>query len=66
VSAGREILALAFDGSALGGAAMHEAAKGFCRLKACKQLPLLQAALAARKAKAVSSNEHLVQVTKAA
>jgi len=31
------------------GAAMQEAAKGFRRLKAYKQLPLLQAALAARK-----------------
>jgi hypothetical protein len=28
-------------------AAMQEAAKGFHRLKACKQLPLLRAALAA-------------------
>ena len=34
------------------GAAMQEAAKGFRRLKAYKQLPLLQAALAARNARA--------------
>jgi hypothetical protein len=34
-----------------------EAAKGFRRLKAHKQLPILQAALAARKARAASSNE---------
>jgi hypothetical protein len=33
------------------GAAMQEAAKGFKRLKAYKQLPLLQAALAVRKAR---------------
>jgi putative transposase len=32
-------------------AAMQEAAKGFRRLKACKQLPLLRAALAAHHAK---------------
>jgi transposase-like protein len=32
-------------------AAMQEAAKGFRRLKACKQLPLLRAALAAHQAK---------------
>jgi hypothetical protein len=38
---------------------MQEAAKGFRRLKAHKQPPILQAALAGRKAKAVSSNEHL-------
>ena len=38
------------------GAAMQEAAKGFRRLKAYKQLPLLQAALAVRKARATSSN----------
>ncbi len=48
------------------GAAMQEAAKGFRRLKAYKQLPLLQAALAARKARATSSNAHLAQTTKAA
>ena len=48
------------------GAAMQEAAKGFRRLKAYKQLPLLQAALSARKARAVSSNEHLVKTAKAA
>ena len=48
------------------GAAMQEAAKGFRRLKAYKQLPLLQAALAARKARAASSNEHLVKTVKAA
>ena len=46
--------------------AMQEAAKGFRRLKAYKQLPLLQAALAVRKAKASSSNAHLAQTTKAA
>jgi putative transposase len=48
------------------GAGMQEAAKGFRRLKARKQLPILQAALAARKARAASSNENLVQTTKAA
>ena len=48
------------------GAAMQEAAKGFRRLKAYKQLPLLQTALAVRKARATSSNAHLVQTTKAA
>ena len=48
------------------GAAMQEAAKGFRRLKAHKQLPILQTALAARKAKAASSKEYLVQTTKAA
>jgi len=48
------------------GAAMQEAAKGFRRLKAHKQLPLLKAALEKRKAKAVPSNEHLVQTAKAA
>ena len=48
------------------GAAMQEAAKGFRRLKAYKQLPLLQAALALRKARATSSNAHLAQTTKAA
>jgi len=47
-------------------AAMQEAAKGFRRLKAYKQLPLLQAALAVRKARATSSNAHLAQTTKAA
>jgi len=41
------------------GAAMQEAAKGFKRLKAYKQLPLLQAALAVRKARTTSSNAHL-------
>ena len=48
------------------GAAMQEAAKGFRRLKAHKQLPLLKAALAKRKAKAAPSNEHLAQTPKAA
>jgi len=48
------------------GAAMQEAAKGFRRLKAHKQLPFLQAALAARKARTNSSNAHLVQPAKAA
>src|SRR6202045_4023591 len=47
-------------------AAMQEAAKGFRRLKAYKQLPLLQAALAVRKARATSSNAHLAQTTKTA
>ena len=45
---------------------MQEAAKGFRRLKAHKQLPLLKAALAKRKAKAVPSNEHLAQTAQAA
>ena len=48
------------------GAAMQEAAKGFRRLKAHKQLPLLKDALAKHKAKAVPSNDHLAQTTKAA
>jgi len=48
------------------GAAMQEAAKGFRRLKAHKQLPLLRTALAARKAKVAPSNEHLAQTAKAA
>jgi len=48
------------------GAAMLEAAKGFRRLKACKQLPLLRAALAERMAKTLPSNEHLAQPAKAA
>lgn len=48
------------------GAAMLEAAKGFRRLKACKQLPLLKAALAERMAKTIPPNEHLVQTAKAA
>jgi hypothetical protein len=45
---------------------MQEAAKGFRHVKAFKQLPLLQAALAVRKARATSSNAHLAQTTKAA
>ena len=48
------------------GAAMLEAAKGFRRLKGCKQLPLLRAALAERMAKTIPSNEHLAQPAKAA
>jgi transposase-like protein len=48
------------------GAAMLEAAKGFRRLKACKKLPLLKAALAERMAKTIPPNEHLVQTAKAA
>jgi len=47
-------------------AAMLEAAKGFRRLKACKQLPLLRVALAERMAKTIPSNEHLAQPAKAA
>jgi hypothetical protein len=43
-----------------------EAAKGFRQLKAHKQLPLLKAALAERKARAASANRHLVQTPKAA
>jgi hypothetical protein len=57
----RNLLALRWTG-----AAMQEAAKGFRRLKAHKQLPLLRAALAARKAKAAPSNEYVAQTTKAA
>ena len=48
------------------GAAMQEAAKGFRRLKAHKQLPLLKDALAKHKAKAIPSNEHLAHTAKAA
>ncbi len=47
-------------------AAMQEAAKGFRRLKAHKQLPILHKALAARMARTASLNRHLVQTTKAA
>src|SRR5438045_978703 len=47
------------------GAAMQEAAKGFRRLKAHKQLPLLKDALAKNKAKAAPSNEHLAHTEKA-
>jgi len=45
-------------------AAIQEAAKGFRRLKACKQLPLLRAALAAHQARhaAEGSLEHHVAV----
>jgi transposase-like protein len=46
-------------------AAMLEAAKGFRRLKAHKQLPILRAALAAHQAKHISSTD-LVQPAKAA
>ena len=48
------------------GAAMLEPAKSFRRLNACKQLPLLRAALAERMAKTIPSNEHLAQPAKAA
>lgn len=48
------------------GAAMQEAAKGFRRLKAYKQLPILRKALAARMASTASLNGHLAQTTKAA
>jgi putative transposase len=48
------------------GAAMQEAVKGFRRLKAHKQLPLLKDALAKHKAKAVLSSEHLAHAAKAA
>jgi transposase-like protein len=48
------------------GAAMQEAVKGFRRLKAHKQLPMLKDALAKHKAKAVPSNEHLAHTAKAA
>jgi hypothetical protein len=41
------------------GAAMQEAAKGFRRLKARKQLPLLKAALADRTASAAAANRQL-------
>ena len=49
-----------------GGAAMQEAAKGFRRLKAYKQLPILHKALAARMASTASVNGHLARTTKAA
>jgi putative transposase len=48
------------------GAAMQEAAKGFRRLKAHKQLPILHKALTARMASTASLNGHLAQTTKAA
>jgi putative transposase len=38
-------------------AAMQEAAKGFRRLKACKQLPLLRAALVAHQSKHVDETK---------
>ena len=47
------------------GAAMLEAAKGFRRLKARKQLPVLRAALAAHQAKN-ATNTTLEQGTRAA
>jgi transposase-like protein len=47
------------------GAAMLEAAKGFRRLKAHRQLPILRSALAAHHAKH-ASNPHLEQQAKAA
>ena len=47
------------------GAAMLEAANGFRRLKAHKQLPVLRGALAAHQAKH-ASNPHLEQQAKAA
>jgi putative transposase len=46
--------------------AMPEAAKGPRRMKACKHLPLLRAALAERMAQTITSNEHLAQPAKAA
>ena len=39
-------------------AAIQEAAKGFRRLKACKQLPMLRAALAAHQSKHALDIEH--------
>jgi len=59
-------MAIAFDGSALGGRGDAGSSQGLGALKAYKQLPLLQAALAVRKARATSSNAHLAQTTKAA
>jgi putative transposase len=46
-------------------AAMQEAAKGFRRLKAHKQLPILRKALLERQAK-LASNNHLAQSAEAA
>jgi len=48
-----------------GGAAMHEAKKGFRRLKAFKQLPALRAALAAHYEKETNS-QAVAQNAKAA
>ena len=48
------------------GAAMLEAAKGFRRLKARKQLPILRAALAAHQAKNAATNTTLEQQAQAA
>ena len=46
------------------GAAMQEAAKGFHRLKAHKQLPMLKVAFAERKVRAASANRILDQARK--
>lgn len=59
-------MAHAFHGSALGRRRHAGSRKGFSWLKAHKQLPVLQAEVAARKARAASSNEQLVQTSKAA
>jgi len=62
----RKTLTLASDGSALGGRGDAGSSQGLLALKAHKQLPLLQAALAVRKTRATSSNAHLAQTTKPA
>jgi len=62
----REILALAVHGFTLDWRRHAGSRQGIQAVKAYKQLPLLQAALAARKARAASSNEHLVKTAKAA
>jgi len=54
-------MALAVHGFTLDWRRHAGSRQGIQALKAYKQLPLLQAALAARKARAASSNEHLVK-----
>jgi hypothetical protein len=45
---------------------MQEAAKGFRRLKAHKQLPILRSALAERKLKITSASSNLADAARAA
>jgi hypothetical protein len=57
---------VAITRAAISGAAMQEAAKGFRRLKAHKQLPVLRVALAERKLKAASASSSVADASKAA
>jgi hypothetical protein len=47
----REAMAKCGDGVALGHRGIMKVAKGFCRLKACKHLPVLRVVLAAHQFK---------------